>query len=65
MPLARDRCRSMLATDLKKMIEGAGLTGHPNALGHEPSNWTDNDTDRAVCMAERPHWNHNGLWQAA
>ena len=23
-----------------KMIEGAGLTGHLNALGHEPSNYT-------------------------
>jgi predicted enzyme related to lactoylglutathione lyase len=22
------------------MIEGAGLTGHLNALGHEPSNYT-------------------------
>ena len=23
-----------------KMIEGAGLTGHLNALGHEPANYT-------------------------
>lgn len=23
-----------------KMIDGAGLTGHLNALGHEPSNYT-------------------------
>lgn len=23
-----------------KMIEGAGLTGHLNSLGHEPSNYT-------------------------
>jgi predicted enzyme related to lactoylglutathione lyase len=29
-----------VSTGPTKMIEGAGLTGHLNALGHEPSNYT-------------------------
>jgi predicted enzyme related to lactoylglutathione lyase len=40
-----------------KLIEGAGLTGHLNALGHEPSNYTVvyvgvDDIKRYIAKAE-------------
>jgi predicted enzyme related to lactoylglutathione lyase len=40
-----------------RMIEGAGLTGHLNALGHEPSNYTVvyigvDDINRYITKAE-------------